>query len=157
LSHEERYGGARASEYSAWHRRRSVARFVGSEKAQLLSLIDVDGALFLEFCDETKEPLALIETARDVGQARKVATVTARLAQRAGLPSYTVLYRLSDKANPADPAVKDVAAFRLKRTWPYPESGWRTLTPQEYCDALLKIRAWSAGKLDKQAANDDTY
>jgi hypothetical protein len=43
---------------------------------------------------------------------------------------------------------------------PRPERDWRTLTPKEWCDGLLHIRAWSARRLDvemMQAANDDRY
>jgi hypothetical protein len=42
---EERFGN-RDRTYSAWHRRSSVRRFVGIEKAQLLAMIDLDGALY---------------------------------------------------------------------------------------------------------------
>jgi hypothetical protein len=63
-------------------------RYVGIERAQLLHMIDLDGALFVEYDGGTKKPLALIETARDVGQAYKCATVTANLARRARLPCY---------------------------------------------------------------------
>lgn len=56
-------------------------------------MIDLDGALYAEYDDRDREPLALIETARDVGQKTKACTVTARLAQRSGLPAYVVLYQ----------------------------------------------------------------
>src|SRR5258706_16477069 len=96
---EERFG-SRDRTYSAWHRRLSTRRFVGIERAQLLSMIDLDGALYVEFDGRTSEPLALIETAIDLGQSRKVASVTRRLAQRASVPAYVVLYRLSRASNP---------------------------------------------------------
>jgi len=76
------------------HRRHSTRRFVGIERAQLLSMIDLDAALYVEYDDSSKEPLALIETARDVGQGYKAATVTRNLAKRAGLPCYCVLLPL---------------------------------------------------------------
>jgi hypothetical protein len=154
--HEERFG-SRDRTYSAWHRRMSVRRFVGIEKAQLLSMIDLDGALYCEFDAVTSEPLALIETALDQGQRRKTATVTRRLAERARLPAYAVLYAPASYPNPADATQCDVASFRVKRLWPCPERDWRTLNPLEWAEALLRIREWSALRLDLEAANDPNW
>jgi hypothetical protein len=156
MPQEERFG-SRDRVYSAWHRRNSTRRFVGIERAQLLSMIDLDGALYCEFDTATSEPLALIETARDVGQHRKRATVTRRLAQRASVPAYVVLYRVSDTPNPADPSQGDIEQFRVRRLWPRPEAAWRTLGPQEWAQALLQIRAWAAHRLDAKAANDSVF
>jgi hypothetical protein len=153
---EERTGN-RPSEYSSWHRRLSVRRFVGLEKAQLLSMIDLDGALYCEFDGSTSEPLALIETAIDRGQARKAATVTKRLAQRARVPAYVVLYRPAAYPNPADPSQQDIDRFRVRRLWPRPEREWRTLNPLEWAEALLRIREWAAVRADAEAANDPIY
>lgn len=143
--------------YSAWHRRLSTRRFVGIERATRLSMIDLDAALYVEYDDKSREPLALIETARDVGQGHKVATVTAKLARRARLPAYVLLYQTGKQANPADQRYPDIDRFRVRRIWPSPESGWRTLTPQEWAQALLEIRDWSADRLDVQAANDSSW
>lgn len=153
---EERFG-LRDRAYSAWHRRLSTSRFVGIEKAQLLSMVDLDGALYCEFDDASCEPLALIETAMDQGQARKAATVTKRLAQRARLPAYTVLYRLAGYRNPADPTQFDIDRFRVRRLWPAPERQWRTLNPLEWAEALVQIRAWASLRSDFEAANDLSY
>jgi hypothetical protein len=150
---EERFG-TRDRAYSAWHRRLSTRRFVGIEKAQLLSMIDLDGAVYCEFDGATSEPLALIETAMDRGQSRKTATVTRRLAERAGVPAYVVLYLPGDSLNPADRSQPDIRRFRVKRLWPNPELGWRTLDPAAWARALLQIREWSAKRIDAQAAND---
>jgi hypothetical protein len=153
---EERYG-TRDRTYSAWHRRNSTRRFVGMERAQLLAMIDLDGALYCEFDGETSEPLALIETALDKGQDRKAATVTRRLAARARLPAYTVLYAPARYRNPADPSQYDIERFRVRRLWPSPERAWRTLNPLEWAEALLQIRAWAAQREDAIAANDPDY
>lgn len=147
MSHEEKYG-TRDRSYSAWHRRLSTRRFIGIESAQLLAMIDLDASLYVEYDDGTKEPLALIETARDVGQEYKTATVTKKLAERANMPCFVLLYKTSDKPNPADPAWKDISEFRVKRLWPKPEQTWRTVTPDEWALTLLKMRRWSADKLD---------
>lgn len=68
---EERFN-IRDLTYSAWHRRLSTRRFVGIEKAQSLAMIDLDGALYIEYDDGSKRPVALIETAIDVGQHTKL-------------------------------------------------------------------------------------
>lgn len=148
---EERYG-VRDRAYSAWHRRHSTRRFVGIERAQLLSMIDLDAALYVEYDDSSKEPLALIETAKDVGQTYKVASVTRNLARRAGLPCYCVLYLCGNQPNPADPAWCDVESFRVKRLWPKPEREWRILTPHDWAHALIAIRTFSTKRLDAENA-----
>jgi len=152
----ERYG-TRDQAYSAWHRSQSTRRFVGIEQAARLSMIDLDGALYVEFDDGEREPLALIETARDVGQTFKCSTVTARLAQRAGLPAYVVLYRTADLPNPADERQPDIQSFRVRRIWPHPEPAWRQLSPRSWAEALLQIRRWACAKLDGVAANDPRW
>lgn len=152
----ERYA-TRDKAYSAWHRMPSVKRFVGTERACRLSMIDLDGALYVEHDDQTSEPLALVETALDVGQASKAATVTARLAAKAGIPAYVVLYQVGLHPNPADKRYPDIRAFRVQRVWPSPERGWRILTPTEWAAALLQIRDWAALRFDIQASNDDRY
>ncbi len=152
---EERYN-TRDRSYSAWHRRGSTRRFVGIDRAQLLSMIDLDGAVYVEFDHEDKEPLALIEVARDVGQPHKTASVVRRLAKKARLPAYVVLYRLAEQANPADPTHRDIERFRVRRLWPHPEQGWRELSPEEWASGLLKIREWAARRVD-DAANDPHY
>jgi hypothetical protein len=151
MSQEERFG-ARDGCYSAWHRRASTRRFIGIEKAQALHMIDVDVALWVEYDDRTKEPLALVETARDNGQDVKPATVLKRLAKRCGsppLPAYIVLYRLSGTLNPAAPEYQDIDQFRVRRIWPEPETTWTTYTPEKWALRLLELRAWSARQIDK--------
>ena len=153
---EERFG-ARDRSYSAWHRRLSLRRFIGLERAQLASMIDLDACVYCEFDAGSREPLALIETAMDRGQPHKAASVTRRLAQRAMIPAYCVLYRLGSEKNPADPAHWDIDSFRVRRLWPSPEGDWRTLTPDEWAKAIVQIRAWAATRLDAQAANDPIF
>jgi hypothetical protein len=112
-------------------------------------MIDLDMALYLEYDDRTREPLCLVEAARDVGQARKAHSVTQRLAERAGVPAFCVLYRFCRHGNPADARVPDIQSFRIKRIHPQPERDWRTLTPLEWANALLRIREWQARRLKK--------
>lgn len=147
---EEKYN-SRERSYSAWHRRQSTRRFVGIERAQTLAMIDLDASLYVEYDDKTKDPLALIETARDVGQNHKTATVTKNLARLTHplIPAYVLLYTLSDHANPADPQWFDITAFRVKRIHPTPSKiGWTEYTPQEWCNNLVKLREWAAKRID---------
>lgn len=146
---EEKYN-TRDRSYSAWHRRMSTRRFIGIEHAQLLAMIDLDASLYVEYDDGTKEPLALIETARDTGQPWKTATVTLNLAKRADLPCFVVLYKLSDKKNPFDTQWFDIAEFRVKRLHPKPSDQWEVCSPEEWAKRLLKMREWQAQKIDKR-------
>jgi hypothetical protein len=152
---EERYS-TRDLTYSAWHRRLSTRRFVGIEKAQSLAMIDLDCALYIEYDDGSKKPVALIETAIDVGQKYKAATVVMNLAKMSGLPCYCVLYTCANDPNPANPLMPDISQFRVKRLWPRPEKLWRQIEPAEWANALVQIRTWSAKRIDK-AANDSMY
>jgi hypothetical protein len=54
---------------------------------------------FCEYCRHCKQPLALLETARDVGQSFKPTTILNQLAIKANLPAYVILYSL-DGNNP---------------------------------------------------------
>jgi hypothetical protein len=155
MPQEEIYN-TRDRSYSAWHRRESTRRFVGIETAQVLAMIDLDASLYVEYDDSTKEPLALIETARDVGQDYKPATVTTRLAQRCNpiLPAYVLLYRLADERNPADKQWWDIAEFRVMRLHPQPDKEWRTYTPDEWARFLTRLRVWSARKIDAEYADN---
>lgn len=153
---EERFG-VRDLAYGAWHRTASIARYIGWEQAQLLSMCDADSVLWLEYAHHGKEPLVLIEAALDVGQVAKPATAITRLAKRARLPAYLVLYSRALGNNPADQRWRDIRSFRVRRLWPRAELGWRELKPAEFARALIRIRAWSARRLDLEAANDPYY
>jgi hypothetical protein len=136
---EEQYN-TRDCAYSAWHRRGSIGRFVDQATARALAMIDLDTILYIEYDDQTKAPLALIEVAIDVGQQHKSATVTRKLAEKANLPAYTVLYKLSDEANPADRTSQDIVGFRVNRLCPLASNDWREFAPQEWADNLALLR-----------------
>lgn len=148
MPHEE-VTGTRDRTYSAWHRRMSTRRYVGIEAAQTLGMIDLDASLYVEYDDSTKEPLALIETARDVGQEFKSATVTANLARRANVLACVVLYLPSDQPNPADPNWPDIARFRVKRLWPNPTREWCHKLPEQWAKDLVRIRREGAAIVDR--------
>jgi hypothetical protein len=135
---QEEVRGERDLTYSGWHRTRSIARYTGMDVAKTLGMIDVDG---VEYDPVTKMPVALIETARDVGQTWKPAQVLQNLAgtTKPELPVYVVLYSLSEEANPADPRVKDICRFRVRRMHPS-ITPWVTFSPEQYAAFLVNLR-----------------
>lgn len=151
VSQEERYG-TRDGTYSAWHRRGSTRRYVGIEKAQLLAMIDVDACLWLEWDDGQKAGVGLIEVARDVGQAIKPTTILEWLANRAQIPAFVCLYTPSETPNPADPEWPDIKHFRVRSLWPAKQEHWRVMSPAEWAQKLLSMRAWQAANYDGDAA-----
>lgn len=151
---EERYG-FRSAEYSSWHRTASLRRFLGAQLAETVSVIDLDHAIWIEHAHGGREPLALIESARDVGQDWKATGVIRHLAKRANLPAYCVLYSPATIANTGDQRFADIESFRVRRVWPEPEKEWRALTPQRWAETLLVIRARGAARLDAEIAATD--
>ena len=149
MAQEEQYGN-RPGEYSAWHRRLSTQRFVGIENAQRLAMIDLDAALYVEYNDDTKRPLVLVETAIDNGQLYKTATVTKALAVMARVPALVVLYKLSDHENPGATGYQDIVSFRVKQLTPNSENGFREYSPQKWCEYLLQLRDEQAQAVDKE-------
>lgn len=141
MAQEERYG-TRSRAYSAWHRRMSIRRYIGLEEAEHLSMMDIDHILWVEYDDDSKVPLGLIEEAQDVGQDIKPCTVTAALARLADIPAMAVLWTPSENHNPADTDWPDIRSFRVRRIYPDPEDRWRIITPEEYCQVLVRMRAW---------------
>lgn len=153
MSQEERFN-LRDRSYSAWHRRLSMQRFVGIEKAQTLAMIDLDASLYVEYDDASKEPIALIEAAMDRGQNYKSATVTMKLAARCRpiLPAYCVLYTIGNSPNPADKRWADISEFRVRQIWPEPPPEWRVwraMSPERYAIFLSRLRERSATFIDE--------
>lgn len=111
-------------------------------------MIDLDATPYVEYDDAGKVPLALIETAIDIGQPYKTATVTRNLAIMAGIPAFCLLYKLDDGVNPADATCKDIKSFRVRRLAPTESFTWTTLTPKEWAECLLKIRRKQCVSLD---------
>lgn len=147
MSQEEKYHFRDAC-YSIWHRRQSTRRFVGLEDAQLLSMIDLDAVIYVEYDEQTKIPLALIEAAQDVGQDYKTATVTRQLARLAHLPAYVLLYHLSEAPNPANGNYSDIDGFRVMRLNPPSKNGLISVTPEQWAHHLLSMRREQCNKLD---------
>lgn len=98
MSREERFN-TRDLLFSRWHR----------TLPDNITCIDVD---FLEYCQICREPLALIELARDVGQSYKPTLVLERLAKAAKIDAYLILYK------PNDAAEHGIAGARVARVYP---------------------------------------
>lgn len=159
MAQEERFG-TRDLTYSAWHRRMSLRRFIGIESAQTCAMIDLDARMWVECEDKTYRPLMLIEEARDVGQSFKNGTMIKNEARRGApcgedIPAFIVLYTPANEPNPADKKCADIRVFRIRRVWPDPETDWETISPDEWAKRILKLREWSAKRLDR-AINKQT-
>jgi len=119
MSRRERYG-TRDLAFSRWHR--AIPR-------DDLTWIDIDHCAY---CDDCKEPLYLMELARDVGQAFKATTVTRRLAQRLAIPALLVLYSADEQ--------EQITGFRIQRVAPnFTEMA--SVEPQVLIDWIHKTRA----------------
>lgn len=146
MSMEERFG-FRDAAYSAWHRHRSLSRYM-PQGADKIGMIDTDG-IFVEYRNYSGkhyDPIAMVEVAQDIGQQYKHADVIAAICKMASgnghvLQGYTVLYRLSEQDNPIDPRCKDIDQFRVQRVWPDPETTWQVMTPQDYASFLETLPA----------------
>jgi len=142
--------GARDLTYSQWHRPESIGRFLGLKNARLLSQIDLDWVLWIEFFKKNNEPVLLVETAIDVGQDWKDFMATLNLAKRANLPSFLVLYKISSQPNPGAPGYRDIESFRVKMLTPLLEPKWRTMSPREWAQLLVEIREKADIRLEKE-------
>lgn len=149
--------GVRDLSYSAWHRAGSIGRFLGFEEARGMTLVDLDGVLFVEYRPFSHRPLMLVEAAIDVGQDWKPVRVLEALAVRANLPAYVLLYRRAAAMNPSDPRFQDIDRFRVRRVYPMSEPDWSEMTPQEWAERLVRIREWSNRRMGLIAANDPQW
>lgn len=100
-----------------------------------LTVIDID---WVEYCRYCRKPLALIETARDIGQDTKSADVLSRVGDLAGLPVWVALYR--DTPN-------GIQAFRVRMVSPK-QTMWRAITAKQWFDILCELRTCHPMRLD---------
>lgn len=129
--------GKRDLSYSAWHRPASIQRFIGRIAAQELMMVDIDA---VECVARTREPVAMCETAIDIGQEIKPSTVTLKVARACNVPCFTVLYSLAKRANPADDHWLDIDQFRVKRIDSDIDADWTIYTPTEWARILCTLR-----------------
>lgn len=153
--HAERYE-TRDRSYGVWHRVKSIVRFLGQGQAAALTMADLDSVLFTEYNYPDKNPLCLVEVAMDVGQEKPTGVIR-NLARLADLPAFVVLYTHANRPNPANANWPDISAFRVQRVWPRPENGWRTLSPDEWANALVQIREWQLKRFQRREAANDPY
>jgi len=89
----------------------------------------------------------------NTGQEYKTATVTKQLANRANIPAFVLLYKISETCrNPSDENYYDIESFRYKSIGNVSPSGkpdydWIYATPKEWANLLMKVRAYSAKNL----------
>lgn len=124
--------------YSQWHRKLPFR----------VTMIDVDG---LEYCQRCRKPLAVIETARDVGQTVKPATVLAALAASAGISAYVLLYTVDEEAERNSQWDRCITQFRMKRAYPNPTE-YYIRTPQQVAEFLTGIHDAHSCRPQQQAA-----
>lgn len=124
--------GRRSLLYSGWHREHGLRERYGftAREAWSLGVIDVDSC---EFCRHCLDPLALVET-QESYRPPKPAPVMTRLAERAGIPAFSVSIIPGAEHDP-DP----IALFMLRRLHP-PSDRVDVLTPAEYAAWLLTFR-----------------
>lgn len=120
MSQDERWG-KRDLTYSRWHRSPNLPNDC--------TYCDVDG---MEYCAVCKEPLVLVETAVDIRQDDKDTRPMERLAERANLPAWLVLYKKSDESDQAT-----VIALRVKKISPR-KSEWYHFTPEQWREEIIK-------------------
>lgn len=148
--------GFRSLEYSSWHRTASLKRYLGRDLASTILLTDVDHTLWIEHTGGERYPLLLIESALDTGQQYKPASVIQQLARRANVPAYVVLYTPAQRPNVGDARFADIERFRVKRLWPTLDTDWTTLTPGQWAERLLVLRARGAARLDEESRSQRT-
>ena len=138
---QKELAGFRNADYSAWHRTESLRRFINPDQAKLCSMIDLDSTVWTEYDDNTKMPLAFIETAVYSGKKEKIYTVTRNcsLMTDGRVPAFVVLYEIDVDKNPADTRFHDIVSFWVKRVYP-DETGWKKVLPQKWAECLLSFR-----------------
>jgi hypothetical protein len=146
--------GTRDLSFSAWHRRDSIKRFIDYKDAEKLSMIDLDSACFIEWEDNFKEPIAIIEAAIDHGQY-KHARIIQRLAEKADIYGLLLLYKLSNERNPVDKTVFDIMRFKVKVLYPKESDGFAIFTPKQWAESLVEMRKYALSQIHNQIANHE--
>lgn len=143
--------GKRDLTYSRWHRADSISRYVGTEKAQELTMTDVD---CVEYDYTGMYPVGLIETAQDNGkQDEKYIKPFRRLAETVKVPAYLVLYKVSERPNPADVLYQDIDSVRVKLIFPSTYDHFVTMTPKEWAEHLCELRELAKSRLSMEERN----
>ena len=96
---------------------------------QLEKKIDIDQ---VEICKKCKSPLAVVETAYDVGQNFKSFIVTQLIAERLKVPGLVTLYQVDKKSN-------EIINFRVKKIYPTESDGFYNVPPYLYVKWLKRL------------------
>jgi hypothetical protein len=129
--------------YSEFHRTKSAVRWISYPDAYRLATINLDQVLWIECHQGSYEPLALIETAQDIGQRQKNVTTVTSLAKRARVKAYLVLYSLS---NLIDPLTNEpqIDHFCVRQLWagngPPKSDKFYRMTQKQYLEFLIRLR-----------------
>lgn len=127
MSLHERWG-TRDLTYSRWHRPESISRYIPAADALRLDMIDLDA---IEVCHDCRQPLMLLELARDIGQPYKATTILRELALRANAPAALCFYTVDGS--------HDIARFRIRSVQP-PNPHEHIVTPVQYARWLHSLR-----------------
>lgn len=133
--------------YSQWHRH-ALPELYG-RRGHRFDVVDRDWSEFCHFC---REPLALVETLRDIGQdiADKNVRQTVRWAELAGKEAYVAAFRVERPAEiqaRIDQLEREVrrleasypiVGFRVQQLWPQ-RSTVIDLAPEEWAKVIRDI------------------
>ena len=128
-----------------WHRAASLRRFIDEDTADMMTACDID---LIEYSSLTGRVLLLHEVAEYTGSLEKRGKdlrPIIDIATRAGCLAFLTLFECSDEPNPANPDVPDVVMFYTKLLYS-PVGGvseWRTRTPEEFAQWLVRVRKWA--------------
>jgi hypothetical protein len=141
LTNHERTGH-RDLTYNRWHRPDRLTRYLGGRAADACGMVDIDGFEYCRFC---YEPLALVETARQVYP--KDANATVRLGRTAGVTVYSLAFDVDGtdevRCSECNHIIEhgDITCFRIRQLWPTPViKRVETLTPKQWANCLAKMR-----------------
>ena len=139
MPQHEKFGGREGeAAYSAFHRSASLSRWMPQGDAIKLAMINIDTCFWIECHDKSYQPIALIETAQDIGQLRKPVVALRNLACRADLPAFCVLYLLADCIDEITGRRK-LTSFRVRSIWPN-DTPFKKCDPQQYANGLRRLR-----------------
>ena len=149
---EQRKYPAQLDPYSEWHRTDSIKRFFNNdaETAMKLSMIDIDGVLWVEWEKVGRMPVALIESARYVvrkdgrDNKDKCSHALHNLGVLSCIRTFVLLYETQPNQHRRD--VPDISRLLVLQVMPptwadhngNPE--WRTVSPAQWARYLLKLR-----------------
>lgn len=147
MSQNERTG-IRSLTYSAWHRSKSIKRFLNGNEvvASRLTMIDIDGAFVEAKHPYDRPPVALIETAEvsrrltPNDRYRKNAEVLYQVGKAANIPVFVVLYLPSSTPNPVDDRWPDIEEFYIQEWYPIRDNKWSVCSPEKYARFLVGLR-----------------